>query len=152
MNTGTSILLRLALTALVINATPVKAETSLEYAKLGQKIFPAFLCSIAAGHAQKTEAQQRLFMVGYESGMVFLDALQQGKVKREDISKTVAVAVTLSLKGPSIDFMLGRVWETAASHYYDELKENCDSCASDEALRRIKGADNYRKQNCEFMK
>lgn len=133
-------------------ALPVYAETSLEYAKIGQKVFPAFQCSIAAEHAKKPDAQKRLFFLGLESGRVFLEALQQGKVKREDISKTVAIAVTMRLKGPSIDFMLGRVWENATDYYYEKLTENCDSCVSDDGLKRMKGENNYREQNCEFLK
>jgi len=138
--------------AVLLFALPVYAETSLEYAKIGQKIFPAFQCSIAAEHAKKPDAQKRLFTLGVESGRVFLKAVQQGKVKREDISKTVAIAVTMRLKGPSIDFMLGSMWEAALEHYYKKLTENCDSCVSDDGLKKMKGENNYRVQNCEFLK
>lgn len=133
-------------------ATPANAETSLEYAKLSQKIFAAFQCSIAARDANKHDARKRLFTLGLESGKVFLEALQQGKIDKKDVGNTVAMGVLASLAGPSNDFIMGRLWESAIKNYYDKSTENCERCSFDEELKVMKGNSYYRDKNCEFLK
>jgi hypothetical protein len=135
----------------LIGALPAAAQTSMEYAKMGQKIWPAFQCSIAAEHIGDNDEQKRLWTLAHESGKAFLNAANEGKVKRADIRETVAIAVTMRMRGPSVDFVMGSVWEAAANKYYDELGKECENCASDDELKKIHGKINYGNQNCALL-
>ena len=128
-----------------------QAETSSEYAKLGQKIYPAFQCAIAAEHMKDREAQGRLFKLGYESGKMFLEAVYAGKVDEKDISSRIPVVFTMSMEGPSVDFMLGRFWELVVADYSGEFFETCPSCLRDDELKERKATTQFRKMNCDFL-
>ena len=128
------------------------AETSAEYAMMGKKIWPSFICAVAAGILKDEEATKRLFNVGYEGGKKFIEALRDNKVTREDVSSSVAVAVTLRLKGPNSDFMLGSIWDGASGSFYDEMSEKCKLCISDDELKRMWVTNRYREMNCDFIK
>ena len=56
------------------------AETSAEYAKFGQKIWPAFTCALAAEKMNNNKANARFFKLGYDSGKTFLEAFIAGKI------------------------------------------------------------------------
>ena len=127
-------------------------KTSIEFAKIGSKAVSAFMCSISAEHSENPEEQGRLFMLGFNSAKEFLEAAQTEKVNRKDINSNIAIMFTMRMRGPSVDFIIGRLWEAVTEHYYDELTKDCDSCISDKELKKMKGEAAYREQNCQFLK
>ena len=132
-------------------STVVHAETSAEYVLMGQKIWPAFTCSVAASILKDHEAQQRLFKLGYEGGKKFIGAIQENKVTEEELrSSGIGVNVLLSLSGPTPDFVMGTIWSQAADHFYDEISEECTSCMTGE-IRRMWVEKRYRDMNCDVI-
>ena len=127
------------------------AETSAEYAKLGQKIWPAYICAIAAEKMNDKEAHARLFKLAYDSGKTFLEAFIAGKIDKKDIQSRVAVAVTFRMQGPSIDFILGRIFEGAAEDYSDKIYDSCPLCLTDDDLAKMHATTDFRKMNCELL-
>jgi hypothetical protein len=107
------------------------------------------MCSTAA---ENSGEQERLFMLGFNSAKGFLEAVLAEKVNRKDISSNIAIMLTMRMRGPSVDFIIDRLWETVTEHYYDELTKDCDSCISDKELKKMKGETAYREQNCQFLK
>jgi len=138
--------------SLLFFSAPAGAESSNEYAQMGQKVWPAYSCSIAAELANKTEEAKRLFTVGYNNGITFLNALKEGKVKREDVSSRVAMGLLLRLDGMSSDFIMGRNWEAASENFYDEMNQNCEGCILDDQRTQIYAENLFRKGNCVFLK
>jgi hypothetical protein len=57
--------------------------------------------------------QERLFLLGYEHGKLFLQALQSGKILDKDVKSITPSGFLMVAQGPSIDFILGRVFESA---------------------------------------
>ena len=144
---------RVFLTALLCLAvsTLAQAETSAEYAKLGQKIWPAFKCALAADKMRDEEAQARFFVLGYESGKTFLDAAFAGEVDEKDIRSTIPVAITLRMQGPSADFILGTIWEGVVSDYLGEFYDACERCLTDDELAALTATTEFREMNCALL-
>jgi len=127
------------------------AQTSAEYVKMGQRIWPAFECAVAAGRAGNPEAQERLFKLGYDYGRAFIAALSEGKIDRSDIRSSIAIGTTLRLQGPSADFMLGRIWEGVVDEYYRKATDKCPECGTDADLMKMNAENRYREMNCTFL-
>lgn len=127
------------------------AETSAEYAKLGQKIWPAFHCAVTAGDMKDRKAQDHLFKLGYESGKRFLEAVDAGEVDQIDIRSTVAIGTTFRMRGPSIDFILGRIFEGVAEDYADKVNDSCPLCLTSDRLTQIHATADFLEKNCGVL-
>jgi hypothetical protein len=80
---------------------------------MGQKLWAAFECGALAEAAGKIEESSRLYKMGYDQGKTLLDALRAGKVD-EQARRELPIAVVLMLDGgPTVDFILGRIFESA---------------------------------------
>jgi len=106
------------------NNAKAELTQSEQSALRGLKFYNAFECSILASNAGDKSEQKRLYDLGIEEGRKFLKELEEGKIKQSDISATVPMVVMFSLGGPSHDFMLGRIFESAANSVYRQFKEN----------------------------
>lgn len=127
------------------------AEASKDYAIHGKQIVSAFMCSAVAGELKNKEEANRLFKLGYESGKFFLEAVNTGKVQNEDIDSIVPMIVTLRMRGPSIDFILGTIWDGTVSSFFDERDRKCEDCILDAARNTMWMGDKYRSMNCELL-
>lgn len=99
--------------AMSIAGSPAFAQTSKDYAAMGAASWAAFECSSLAAHANNREQQERLFLYGYKMGQEFVKAVLRNKVDRKDLLSDVPSGFVMMLEGPSIDFILGRVFENA---------------------------------------
>ena len=105
--------------ALMIAATfcatpPAKADIA--KARLIQKGVTAFECSLFAAFMSPKggEAEsQRLFQVGYDSSMAFMEAFDAGNISEEEFREFVRLDVALNLKRlvPDPAFAIGRVYQ-----------------------------------------
>lgn len=139
------------LIALTIGATPTSsAETSQDVARLGKALYIAFRCSALAGAMGEREEARRLFEMGYGDGTRFLKAVQGGIVSEADIRSTVPIAVTMRIEGPSIDFMLGRIYAAAEEDALDDVICGETECYDDQLQRSIAGGK-YERENCELF-
>ncbi len=93
------------LLTLIFSSQPAFTETSMEYALMGSRAWSAFECVALADNAKKYEAEQkRLFYLGYDAGMAFIQAWRDGKIKKEDLSSQVPIYFLLMLQGENNDF------------------------------------------------
>src|ERR1700730_12311747 len=117
-----------ATAALFLTALPTvlfgqTSETSEQYALMGQKLWAGFECGALAEHAGKAEESGRLYRLGYDQGQTFLDAFRAGKVD-EQVKGKLPIAVLFLLDGgPTVDFILGRIFESAMQHTTQQLFE-----------------------------
>ena len=99
---------------LIAIATESSAQTSHEYALMGQKLWAAFECSQWASYPDDKDEEVRLFKLGYGQGQKFVEAAWSNKFDRQDLNDVVPPEVQNGLDGPSVDFVLGRceIFET----------------------------------------
>jgi hypothetical protein len=113
----------LPVAVLIFVTTDASSQTSSQNALMGLKAWSAFECSALASYAKDEKESERLFTLGYESGKVFLTALRAGKIQPDDIQARVPVGVMWKVAGPNIDFVLGRIWESASENVLKEVFE-----------------------------
>jgi hypothetical protein len=88
----------------------------------------------------------------------FLEALKNGQITREEVNSEVPWQVTLLIEGPSIDFILGRIFEAAMRDAYDEVvkRDNngmpLQTSVNDDGLRRMIASTKYSSNNCTLIR
>ncbi len=125
------------------------AESSKELAVRGKRTWSAFECSTLAELAGNRELHEKLFMLGVEEGRAFLKAFKEGKIDPEDVRSEVPMIVLLSLGGPSDDFRLGRIFESARQGISESIYRN-DGTQSDEEVR-ILAQRELDRRNCALL-
>lgn len=78
-------------------------------------------CQVWSGMVGDEEAALRHFDQGYASGVRFVAAARAGQIAPADFDNTVPVYISMSLQGPSDDFILGRLYEMTMEQAYDEI-------------------------------
>lgn len=135
---------------LVLFSISANAESSEQYAIKGKKAWSAFSCSALAEMAGKQDEQERLFLLGYDEGKAFLNALRMNKIEQDDLNETVPMFMLMLLQGPSNDFMLGRVFEfavdEATKNAYQVYKET-----SNEVLKKSTAETDFTSRNCSLL-
>ncbi|MCG7868778.1 MAG: hypothetical protein JAY74_20705 [Candidatus Thiodiazotropha taylori] len=117
---------------------------------MGKATWGAFVCSVLAEESIQPDEQRRLFMYGYAKGLVFIEAIQAEKVKREDLTKGIPIMMLLLLQGPTPDFILGRVFEAALDSALEDVYKTGEHFNSDEMVKTI-AKNKYWKQNCQLI-
>lgn len=131
-------------------ANPAMAESSKEYAIMGKGTWSAFECSALAEKSKNPKEQERLFKYGYAQGLKFIEAIQQNKVKREDLSSESPLGMLLLLQGPTPDFMLGRVFEGALDSALKDVYTTGEQFNTEEMQETI-AENKFWKQNCQLI-
>lgn len=129
-------------------------------ALLARTMWSAFKCSTYASMADKTKEAERLFKLGYDLGKVFLEAVEAGKLSREEIREAVPVGVLLRLQGPTVDFMLGRIHAGAEEDAHDSIVKTDSNGGMlplgkwimNEEAQRTRASTNYLEGNCELLR
>lgn len=124
--------------------------SSQEYAVMGRESFSAFQCSVLASVMGDVQEEERLFTFGYEQGEKFLNALSENKITDEDISNEVPVGITWVLGGPSIEFMLGRVYTSASDAALENIYPT-DGTYNSEDLRKSMAENDFNEGNCQLI-
>jgi hypothetical protein len=100
-----------AIIALLMLVNSAQAQTSSdEVARKGGIAFSAFQCSIFAARSDEAEAE-RLFLFAMEQGRQFFEAVIQGQITDQSQVVGIPFVVQLRLRGPTADFILGRLYE-----------------------------------------
>ncbi len=117
---------------------------------MGSVSWSAFECSSLASVMNEEKEQERLFSLGYQQGKAFIDALQKNRVELKDRNEQVPSGFLLLLQGPTPDFMLGRVFESAQENALkDVITPNSIASRDFQAtLARTK----FTKQNCSLLR
>lgn len=148
MRTMRTILVMLGIALVFVK--PSLAATSPEYAAMGKATWSAFECSALAEKSKNPKEQERLFKYGYVQGLKFIEAIQSEKIKREDLSKDVPLIMLLLLQGPTADFMLGRVFESALDSALEDVFKSGEKFNSNEMQETI-AKNKFWKQNCQLI-
>lgn len=135
---------------LLLAAAAAPAQDSKSYARMGQATWSAFECSALAGHLKNSSEQQRLFAYGLAQGRDFIAAVRAGKVTREDLESGVPIGLLFLLEGPSADFMLGRIFESAMSHALDDVFKTADHFNDDEIQQQL-ASTKFLTSNCRLV-
>ena len=135
---------------MVIFSKSAYATSSSEYAAMGKAAWSAFECSVLAEKSKNQKEQERLFKYGYDQGLKFIEAIQENKVKRDDLSKESPLMMLLLLQGPTPDFMLGRVFEGALDSALKDVYKTGEQFNSDEMQETI-AKNKFWKQNCQLI-
>lgn len=136
--------------ALSLVAPASMAQDSVTYAQMAKATWSAFECSSLASKLKKPSEQERLFKFGYSHGKAFIAALQTGKIKSEDLSANAPVGVLLLLEGPTPDFMLGRIYESAQDNALKDVYRVGDHFNSDEE-QELAASNKFASSNCQLI-
>jgi hypothetical protein len=140
-----AILLFLLLTT---SAVSVAAESA-DFAKMGRAAWVAFECSSLASVMEKPKDQERLFLFGYDQGKKFLNAMQSGRITQKDLNSTAPSGFLMVAQGPSVDFILGRVFESAQDNALKEVITTETVLSKD--LKQGLASHKYTSGNCELI-
>jgi hypothetical protein len=81
--------------------------------------------------------------------------LKDGKISAEEWNGTSPIGFAMRMQGPSIDFMLGRIFEFVQTDTYDAVvaatKVKDASFSELEALRRLHAENRFRRENCHLL-
>ena len=102
-----------------------------------------------SGGAKENE---RLFGIGLKAGRQFVEAVKNGQISPEAMRSEVPIGVTMYLAGPSVDFIIGRVFEGAMGDVYDDIVKRRNGIplpssdwVMDEAIRKPEEKHRYVK-------
>lgn len=98
-----------------------RAENLSPELQAGKMIWPAFQCSTYAELAKRKEEQKQLFLTGYHSAQIFVNAVNDGKITYEEISSNIPWKMSMILFGPTVEFVIGKLYYAAISDAFDEV-------------------------------
>lgn len=124
----------------------------------GLVVWSAFSCATFAELSGDVPEQKRLFDLGVSTGRSFLARIEKGTVPAAERQET-PIGVLLRLGGPSVDFILGRIFEGAVDDANDKVvKEDSSGLpildpskwAAGE-LKLMRAELKYRGSNCALI-
>jgi hypothetical protein len=119
----------------------------------GRLAWSAFECSTYAELAGNEAEQVRLFTLGYNNGREFLAALQAGQIDQQAADDQTPIGLLMNLGGPSIDFMLGRVFAAASKNAFDKVHEETgDRLDRRQEIRQVVASNMYQSSNCALLR
>jgi hypothetical protein len=129
-------------------------------ARAAQVMWNAWLCSIYAELKGDADEQGRLFTLGYSKGKQFIDAAAAGTITPDEGRTIVPMAVGMLMAGPSQEFVLGRIFESAAGRAFDHVAtEDADGMPLapadyivDDELKASIATTKYMGSNCELIR
>lgn len=129
--------------------TNALADAPSEHALMGRSIYSAFTCSVLASLMEEEKEHERLFTYGYEQGRVFVDRVRSGKITNEELRKSVPMGVSMYLRGPSSDFILGRIYSDAEDWALEKTASPDAEVYSES--RRNSARSKYLAGNCALI-
>jgi len=91
----------------------VPNDVSLRLAQGGRRAWDAFQCAGFAAAMHDKEAFDGVFARGFSTAHLFLTALRKDRIKRAHFESEIPSPMRASLEGPSPDFVVGRLYQTA---------------------------------------
>jgi hypothetical protein len=128
-------------------------------ARDGRVMWSAFECATFAEMSGDKKEQERLITVGLKAGRQFIEGLQNNKISPEAAEAETPVAVTLRFGGPSVDFIIGRVFEGALNDAYDDIVKRKNGLllpvadwVKDEEVKKSRAQQEYLQGNCALIR
>ena len=105
-------------------------EESWRLARQGKLAFVAFSCATLARHMGDDTKAKTAFNVGVESAREFVEAIRSNRVLGSDLRSQVPLLVMRSLRGPSTDFIVGRIFQVSSDYQDDYINEQVKMLAA----------------------
>ena len=145
-----------AVATAVVLAQPADAGGKVDQAKMA---FAAFRCAVFAEMSGDKIEHTRLFELGLAAGRNFVEALRSGEITDADVRAQAPLGVTMYLQGPTTDFMIGRVYEGAASLAYKSVTQQdrsgfplpVENWVLDEKQKKLLSSDRFMNENCALI-
>ncbi|MFZ1726707.1 MAG: hypothetical protein WBO29_11045 [Albidovulum sp.] len=145
--------------AIALALLPQIAVADEEDAKAAMFMLTAFECSTYAEMSGDRERQAALFERGIAAGRQFFAAIEAGTITEEEQRQHVPYMLPLLAAGPSVDFVLGRIFEYSMNSAYDDVvKENMaglplpmDQWTNDDELKKSRAQLLYQRSNCNLF-
>lgn len=145
--------------AIVLAFLPQIAFAAEEDAKAAMVMWTAFECGTYAEMSGDHERQAALFERGMAAGRQFFAAIEAGTITEKEQYQHVPYNVPLLAAGPSVDFVLGRIFESAMNSAYDDVvKEDMaglplrmEDWTDDDQLKRSRAQLLYQRGNCSLF-
>ena len=142
--------------AVVLAFLPQIALATEEDAKAAMVMWTAFECGTYAELSGDRDRQAALFERGMTAGRQFFAAIEAGTITEEEQREHVPYIVPLLAAGPSVDFVLGRIFESAMNSAYDDVvKEDMaglplpmEKWTNDDELKKSRAQLLYQRGNC----
>jgi hypothetical protein len=152
-------LVGLTTSALIALTNVSAAQGAVEKARQARTMWSAFQCGIYAEMSGEREEQARLFDVGIKAGRDFIDAINKKQIPPDVAEREVPIGVNLVFGGPTPDFIIGRIFESASKDAFDSIVTKDNGIAlenskwvMDSELRKAKAKTQYLKGNCVIVK
>lgn len=144
---------------IAIALSPHVALAAEEDAKAAMVMWTAFECGTYAEMSGNRERQAALFELGMTASKKFFSAVEAGTITEEEHRKHVPYIVPLLAAGPSVDFIMGRIFESAMTSAYDDVvKEDMaglplpmDEWNNDKEIKKSRAQLLYQRSNCELF-
>lgn len=86
-------------------------------------------------------------------------AVEAGTITEEEAQTNVPIGVRFLIGGPTPDFIIGRIFESAAGDAFDDVVKKeasglplaIEDWVKDDQLKRSIAANRYLRANCEIM-
>lgn len=118
--------------AIILVGMQITAYASETKPNLGRLMWSAFECATYAELAGTKELagnkneQARLFQLGYSAGEKFLAGIKNGTITKTETADA-PWAVVMLLGGPTSDFMIGRIYQSASDDAFEAVVEKDDN-------------------------
>jgi len=132
--------------------------------RLGFLMWSAFQCATYAEMAGNKEIpgnkaeQRRLFQVGYDAGTKFLTGIRNHTISNAEAADS-PWQVEMLLGGPTNDFMIGRIFQSASDDAYDSVvKKDANgellapsAYLSNPVVKATAAWTKYSRENCQLI-
>jgi len=116
-------------------------------------------CQVWAGMAGDEGAAKAHYDRGYASGSRFVAAARAGQIEPADFDAIVPIYISLSMAGPSDDFVLGRLYEITTEDAFDRVVKRDSNNGlrapsdylMDREVRAIVAGELFRSSNCAAL-
>ena len=102
---------------------PGTGAASVEDARAARVMWTAFECGKCAQLAEKEDRSVALYELGVGAGRQFYGALEAGTITEEELSEYAPFVLNSLAAGPSIDFIIGRVFQYAVVAANDDVSK-----------------------------
>lgn len=146
--------------AAIAAISPLIAQAAEEDALAARVMWTSFECGTYAEVSGDAERHAALFEKGMAAGRQFFAAIEAGTITQEEQEKHVPIIVLMTGRGPSVDFALGRIFESAMTSAYDEVvKKDITGLAElpasdwvmDKELQKSRAQLLYQRGNCSLL-
>lgn len=145
--------------ALVAAFLPHNAVASEADAKAAMVMWTSFECGTYAEMSGDRERQGVLFERGMTAGKQFFAAVEAGTITEEEHREHVPYILPMLAQGPSVDFVLGRIFESVMNSAYDDVvKEDMaglplpiEEWINDDELKKSRAQLLYQRSNCDLL-